>query len=71
MIMKDRKFNKTLMNNWITAHNPYGAERLAMKSGISVSLIRKINSEDYVPTKLDTLEKIAKALKVEINDLFL
>lgn len=44
-------------------------EKLAESSGISKSMLQRIESKAVSPT-MDTMEKLAKAMNMRITDLF-
>ena len=46
-------------------------EELAEKSGVSRATISKLEQGELASTKVDTLVKLAKALKRTVGDIFL
>lgn len=55
------KFNVQLLEKWLADHKPYALNKLADKSGISVSGIYKIRNQAHIPER-DTYRKLAKVL---------
>ena len=54
---------------WIKEHNPNGAERLAIKAGVSTGIIYGCR-RGKAPKKLSTKLKIVRALDKEVTQVF-
>lgn len=65
----NRAVNIETLNSWIEEHGPLGLEKLAVKSGISSSLIEKAR-RGLPPRKLGTMKAIADAMTEDVDDLF-
>lgn len=64
-----RVVNRTIIDEWVTENGPDGIARLAVRSGISSSMISKVRV-GRVPTKRNTRRDIALAIGVTEEQLF-
>ena len=64
-----RRVKRELIDQWVFENGPDGVAKLAVKSGVSSSLISKIRV-GRVPVKPITKRALAKAMGVKEEDLF-
>lgn len=57
------------MKQWFDKHGPDATSKLAIESGVSSSVIRKVRS-GFTPKKSSTRMKICKAMRVAESRLF-
>ena len=68
MLLPKNKIMKILLNEIMYDKN-ISTRQLSLMTGISKSTINNIANEVYSPT-MDSMELLAKALKVRISDLY-
>ena len=64
-----RTVNSEIIENWIGENGPQGLEKLAIKAGVSSSLLAKAKRGD-VPKNLYKLRQIAEAIGQSVEEVF-
>jgi transcriptional regulator with XRE-family HTH domain len=65
-----RTVNAELIRGWIKANGPLGKEKLAVASGVTVSLLEKIVCRQKGPPSMDRATRISKVIGVSLDELF-
>lgn len=65
-----RRVNRQIIDNWVLDNAPDGVARLAIKAGLSSSLLSKVRSSGRVPTRPTDRRRLAQAIGVTEDDLF-
>lgn len=65
----DRISNAKALDEWIVNNGPLGKEKLAVKSGVSSSLIERAR-KGIAPRRQSTMRSIATAMDKSLDELF-
>lgn len=69
IVFMSRTVRISIIEKWLNENGPLPVERLAMRAGVSASLISKVRLGNE-PKKTRTRQKLAEALGVTEDELF-